>query len=649
MCGIAGLWTAESVSAERLGDSARSMADALVHRGPDDSGVWIDAERGVAFGHRRLSIVDLSPEGRQPMMSPSGRYVICFNGEVFNHAELRKELEDGANQPIAFRGHSDTEIMLAAIERWGLTRAIERFVGMFAFALWDRARSRLSLVRDRVGIKPLYYGVAGRVLVFGSELKALTRHVDFSRDIDRTALTQYLRFGYVPAPLSIYRSVKKLEPGCVLELEAPDLESAKRSVYWSAVDVAESGLERPFRGTEEEAIEELERLLSASVKLRLVADVPIGAFLSGGIDSSTVVALMQRATGAPVHTFSIANEGAAYDESEAALAIARHLGTRHEALTVTAEEARAVVPLLPGIYDEPFADSSQIPTYLVSRLARRHVTVALSGDGGDELFGGYNRHVWGPGIWAALRRVPKPIRSLCASALLRADPKIWDRLLGVGEGLVPAFRTPGTKVTKLARVLDSASADELYRRLVSLWTFPADLVRDGRELIDPLPEISGGAATMMLRDLVTYLPDDILTKVDRASMAVSLEARVPLLDHRVVEYAWTLPESLKVRRRTGKWILRQVLSRHVPAALFDRPKMGFAVPMGDWLRGPLREWGSDLLASERLRRSEYLIDEPIEQAWRDHLSGRRDNEQALWAVLTFQAWLSGERSSRTAP
>jgi asparagine synthase (glutamine-hydrolysing) len=639
MCGIAGLWTAESVSAERLGGFARSMADALVHRGPDDSGVWVDAQCGVAFGHRRLSIVDLSPEGRQPMISPSGRYVICFNGEVFNHAELRDELEKDAVQPVAFRGHSDTEIMLAAIERWGVARSVERFVGMFAFALWDRERSRLFLVRDRLGIKPLYYGIARRAVVFGSELKALTTHVDFSRDLDRTALTQYLRFGYVPAPLSIYRSAKKLEPGCVLELEAPNLESAKRSVYWSALDVAERGLEHPFRGTEQEAIEELERLLSASVKLRLVADVPVGAFLSGGIDSSTVVALMQRATGSPVHTFSIANEGAAYDESEAALGVARHLGTRHEALTVTAEDARAVVPLLPRIYDEPFADSSQIPTYLVSRLARHDVSVALSGDGGDELFGGYNRHVWAPAIWAALRRVPKPMRALCASVLRRAPPKVWDRLFGIGEGLLPAIRTPGVKVNKLARVLDSASADDLYRRLVSVWDCPAELVRDGpRQLAEPLPEVSDGAATMMLRDLVTYLPDDILTKVDRASMAVSLEARVPLLDHRVVEYAWTLPESLKVRRRTGKWILRQVLSRHVPAALFERPKMGFAVPLGDWLRGPLREWASDLLASERLRRSEHLIYEPIEQAWRDHLSGRRENEHALWAVLMFQAW-----------
>jgi asparagine synthase (glutamine-hydrolysing) len=641
MCGIGGSWTGRSTTAEHLLAGTRAMMDAIAYRGPDDWGVWVDGAHGVALGHRRLSIVDLSAEGHQPMVSASGRHVISFNGEVYNFADVRKQVEASRGRALELRGHSDTEVMLAAIEEWGLERAVERFVGMFVFALWDKERATLSLVRDRLGIKPLYFGDANGTLVFGSELKALTAHAGFPLDVDRDALTSYFRFGYVPAPRSIYRAAKKLAPGTIVTFAAPRLEAARETVFWSAKDVAARGLSHPFEGDEIGAIDELERRLADAVKLRLVSDVPIGAFLSGGIDSSTVVSLMQRASSSPVRTFSIANEGAAFDESDAAAAVAKHLGTAHTALTVTSDDARAVIPMLPRMYDEPFADSSQIPTFLVSRLARRDVTVALSGDGGDELFGGYNRHVWGPIVWDALRRVPHGLRAALTNLLLAAPTQTWDRVFEMGSSFLPELRTPGSKVHKLARVLDVETPDELYRRLVSLWDAPAHLVRGGAELVDPPPALhADGAATMMFRDLTTYLPDDILTKVDRASMAVSLEARVPIIDHRVVEFAWSLPQSLKARDRTGKWILRQVLSRHVPRALFERPKMGFAVPLADWLRGPLRDWANDLLSPKRLRESDYLVADPIETAWSEHVSGKRDHEHALWAVLMFQAWLA---------
>ncbi len=480
MCGIAGLWSPESGSAERLLEVVRSMTDALVHRGPDDSGTWADADCGIALGHRRLSILDLSPEGRQPMESKSGRYVMTFNGEVYNYRDIRRQIEASRAATLELRGHSDTEVMLAAIDEWGSSERSNGSSACSPSRSGTSERRRLSLVRDRLGIKPLYYGVAGRTLVFGSELKALTAHEGFSREIDRQATTSYLRFGYVPAPSSIYASARKLPPGSILEFSRPRWDAGKTLCYWSPLRVAQQGLARPFSGTERDAVDELERLLAAAVKLRLVSDVPIGAFLSGGIDSSTVVSLMQRASQSPVRTFSIANEGAAFDESESAAAVARHLGTRHTSLTVTAGEAQSVIPQLPHMYDEPFADTSQIPTFLVSRLARRDVTVSLSGDGGDELFGGYNRHVWGPAIWNGLQRVPRPARAALAHLLVRASPQAWDRLFELGHAFLPALRTPGTKVHKLARILDAPSADELYRRLTSLWEAPERLVRGGQ-------------------------------------------------------------------------------------------------------------------------------------------------------------------------
>lgn len=639
MCGIAGLWTTECASPESLRREVRAMTDAIRYRGPDDSGEWVDAGSGLALGQRRLSVVDLSPAGHQPMVSATGRYVVSFNGEVFNYLDVQREMESETRCPLPLRGHSDTEVMLAAIEHWGLRRAIDRFVGMFAFALWDRHERRLSFVRDRLGVKPLYYAFFGGTVLFGSELKALRPHPSFVRDIDRAALTAYFRFGYVPAPWTIHTAARKLPPGCILDLGRPAPGASRLTRYWSPEEVARRGREHPFDGTLHEAVDELERLLATAVRLRQVADVPVGAFLSGGIDSSTVVSLMQRSSSTPVRTFTIGNEMADYDEAGAAQAVARHLGTDHTALTVTSEEARAVIPELPQMYDEPFADSSQIPTFLVSRLARQQVTVALSGDGGDEVFGGYNRYIWGDSLRRRLRAMPAPVRRGAARLLLAGSPRQWDALFEAGAPLLPPLRNPGTRVHKLARMLDAGSVDELHRRLASLWDAPDALVEGGQERREPLPQLDDdGPATMMLRDMMTYLPDDILTKIDRASMAVSLEARVPLLDHRVVELAWTLPTSLKVRGRTGKWILRQVLARHVPPPLFDRPKTGFTVPIGEWLRGPLRDWAAGLLDEARLRRSGLLRPEAIRNAWTEHLSGARDNAAILWVPLMFEAW-----------
>lgn len=638
MCGIAGLWSVDG-GEHAIDVACRAMTDAMVHRGPDDDGLWSDRRRGIALGHRRLSIVDLSPEGHQPMVSSSGRYVIAFNGEVFNFEALRASLVASGDAPI-FRGHSDTEVMLAAIDRWGLPAAVERFVGMFAFALWDRRDGSLHLVRDRLGIKPLYYGFTRNSLVFGSELKSLVAAPSFDRTIDRASVVEFLRYGYVPGPRSIYEAARKLEPGTIATFTTPGRGTPAVVRYWSAAEAARKGLAEPFRGNAEEATDELERLLREFVGLRMVADVPLGAFLSGGIDSSTVVAMMQAQSARPVRTFSIGNQLEAYDEGHAAAAVAAHLGTDHTAIVVTPEEARAVIPRLPFMYDEPFADSSQIPTLLVSQLARRHVTVALSGDGGDELFGGYNRHVWAARMWGLARHVPTMGRRAAADLLRAVPPAAWARLLQSPGGLLPAVRLPSQKVDKVARVLGAKSFEEGYRRLCSQWMEPERVARGAspRALDDALP-LPDPIHSMMLQDLTAYLPDDILVKVDRASMAVSLEARVPLLDHRLVEFAWTLPTSMKIRGTTGKWILRRVLERYVPRHLFERPKMGFGVPIGEWLRGPLREWAEGLLEPRRIDGEGYLDSRPIATRWREHLAGRGGGEHALWAVLMFEAWL----------
>jgi asparagine synthase (glutamine-hydrolysing) len=648
MCGIAGTWAGSTRRFDLQGILTR-MSGAVAHRGPDSAGTWVDAEQGIALGHRRLAILDLSPHGHQPMVSAGGRYVIVYNGEVYNFAALRSELAGR----FAFRGGSDTEVILAAVEAYGVEGAVRRFVGMFAFALWDREERRLHLVRDRLGIKPLYYGAVDGGFVFGSELHALRAHPGFAPEVDRESLCLLLRHNCVPAPRSIFRGIRKLPPGTILTLRSPADAEAEPVAYWSARAVAEAGRRDPFTGSEAEATDALEALLRDAVGLRMVADVPLGAFLSGGVDSSAVVALMQAQSGRPVRTYSIGSPERDYDEARYARAVARHLGTDHTELYVTAEDALAVIPKLTSIYDEPFADSSQIPTFLVSELARRDVTVSLSGDGGDELFGGYNRHIWGRRVWNALRRVPEPLRRSVGGYVERTSPARWDRAYAAVEPVLPrGWRQQifGYKVHKLARLLAARSPAELYGRMVSHWLDPAAVVVGAPRLngvADPDADTDGWELTsrMMYRDLVTYLPDDILTKLDRASMAVGLEARVPLLDHRVVEFAWRVPLHMKIRDGQSKWLLRQVLYRHVPADLVERPKAGFGIPLDAWLRGPLRDWAESLLDERRLRDEGFFHPAPIREKWSEHLSGRSSWQYHLWDVLMFQAWLEKEGST----
>jgi asparagine synthase (glutamine-hydrolysing) len=646
MCGIAGIWN-ESLNAAQARRVVHGMAESLIHRGPDDDGCWAESDGSVALAHRRLSIVDLSPLGRQPMVSVSGRYAIVFNGEVYNHLDLKRELTSDHCFGGTFRGSSDTEVMLAAIDAWGLRSAVERFIGMFAFALWDRRTHRLFLVRDRLGIKPLYYGWAGKAFLFGSELRALATHPDFRSDINRDALALLMRHNCIPAPHCIYNHVYKLLPGTILSIGSPNCRDVRPVPFWSARETAERGLADPFCGTEVEAIDQLDLLLREAVGLRMVADVPLGAFLSGGVDSSTVVALMQAQSDRPIKTFSIGSLDDNYDEARYAREVARHLGTDHTELYVSAQDALTVVPHLPTLYDEPFSDSSQIPTYLVSKLAREHVTIALSGDGGDELFAGYNRHVWGQSVWNAISWMPPLLRQMTARAIDAVSPQVWDRLFDGAGRFIPmnvCLRGSGDKLHKIAQTLSSTTAEAFYRTLASHWSEPECLVLGAKEPLTSLTatdhrtDAFGLTNTMLYLDLVTYLPDDILTKVDRASMAVSLEARVPLLDHRVVEFAWRIPLSMKLCQGRSKWLLRQVLNRYVPARLIERPKAGFGVPIGAWLRGPLRPWAEALLDAGRLRREGFFNPIPVRQKWLEHLAGRKNWEYHLWDVLMFQAW-----------
>jgi asparagine synthase (glutamine-hydrolysing) len=582
------------------------------------------------------------------MLSASGRYAIVFNGEVYNAPALRAELTDKGLAP-AFRGRSDTETTLACVEAWGLEASLSKFIGMFAIALWDRQERALFLVRDRLGVKPLYYGQFGRAFLFGSELRALRAHPAFRAEVDRDALALYLRHNCVPTPYSIYCGVRKLPPGTYLRVDTAASHAPVPTPYWSAREAADAGLREPFAGSEAEMLDQLDALLRDAVALRMVSDVPLGVFLSGGIDSSLVTALMQAQSGRPVRSFAIGFEDEAYNEAGQAASVARHLETDHTELIVTAEQALATVPQMAGLYDEPFADSSQIPTYLVSQMARRHVTVSLSGDGGDELFGGYNRYFEGRALWNKLKRLPRGLRGVAGAALGAVPPRRWD---GIFSALKPALRggarvsQPGEKMSKLAGVLSVESADALYCRLVSHWRDPAGIVLGAVEPPTALtafggqPEIEDITHRMMYLDTVTYLPDDILVKVDRASMGVSLEAREPLLDHRLLEFAWRLPVTDKVRGRVGKWALRQVLSRYVPPALTDKPKMGFGVPLASWLRGPLRDWAEDLLDERRLRSDGFFDPRPIRQRWSQHLAGARNRHYELWDVLMFQSWLA---------
>lgn len=642
MCGLVGFLEPRAADPRA---TCERMLPALTHRGPDDAGVWVDESLGLALGHRRLSIVDLSPAGHQPMHSASGRYVIAFNGEIYNHESIRADLESAGFRP-AWRGHSDTETLLAAIEHWGVEPTLRLAVGMFAIALWDRETRRLTLARDRAGEKPLYYGRQGEALLFASELKPLRRHPAFRGEVDRGALALYFRHNYVPDPFSIYLGISKLDPGTWVQFDARGHETA-RGAYWNAIEVVDRGRARPFAGTDAEAIAALEQVLGQAVSAQMVADVPLGAFLSGGIDSTTIVALMQERASRPVRTFTIGFTDPAFDESPSARAVAAHLGTDHTELKVTPEDAMGVIPRLPEIYDEPFSDSSQIPTFLVSQLARRHVTVSLSGDAGDELFGGYNRYFWAQRVWNNLQRVPQPLRRLGSRLITARSAEAWDGSFGLLNRVLPArLRTTrsGHKLHRLAGLLGSESPAAIYRSLVSHWENPGELLQSGSEPRSRLEALMAAndpgtfPERMMLWDLLTYLPGDILAKVDRAAMAVSLETRVPMLDHRVIEFAWTLPQHLRIRDGQGKWLLRQVLYRHVPREIMDRPKMGFGVPINAWLRGPLRDWAADLLDERRMREDGFLDPAPVHTKWREHLSGERDWAYWLWDVLMFQAW-----------
>jgi asparagine synthase (glutamine-hydrolysing) len=653
MCGLAGFLAIDTCRSREVAFTVLGrMADTIESRGPDDFGVWTN-DAGIGIAHRRLSILDLSPAGHQPMTCASGRYVIAFNGEIYNHLDLRAELakvRSGVAAVGSWRGHSDTETLLAGFAMWGIRATVERCIGMFAFAVWDKKECVLMLGRDRLGEKPLYYGWQGQgdkaCFLFGSELKALKAHPAFTAQINRDAICLLMRYGYISAPHSIYSGIYKLEPGSLLTVSLGRREPVIET-YWSLTEVAEAGNRLPLLGSPEAMVDELEALLKSAVHQQMMADVPLGAFLSGGIDSSTVVSLMQAQSERPVKTFTIGFNEVGYNEALHAKAVSRHLGTDHTEMYVTPQQALDVIPRLPGLYCEPFADSSQIPTFLVSQLARQQVKVSLSGDAGDELFAGYNRYVLANNIWGKVSRFPRGVRAWGASAIRALPPSAWNSLLGPLQPMMPhSLRQAniGDKLCKGADVLGAKDLDELYFGLVKHWDLN-DLVIGGQAPVTCLQgkslELPGldTVQRMMALDTLTYLPDDILVKVDRAAMGVSLEGRVPFLDHRVVEFAWRIPQAMKLRDGVGKWILRQVLYRHVPKELIERPKMGFGVPLDEWLRGPLKDWAEALLDEGRLRREGYFNPAPIRAKWAEHISGKRNWQHHLWNVLMFQAWL----------
>lgn len=663
MCGIVGILWPGYTHKDLLRQTVESMIATLPHRGPDDRATRLVSKSGLAFGHSRLSIQDLSPSGAQPMASSSGRYLIIFNGEIYNFRHLRNELQASG---VAFRGGSDTEVLLAAFEAWGINAALNKSVGMFAFALWDREKSQLKICRDRLGEKPLYYGFLKQKFVFASELKALKKVGGWNPEIDREALTLFMRYGYIPAPFSIYKNIYKLIPGTLLTIPGnfslprdnfskfvePTVAGSLQPVrYWSLGDVVKKGADNLI-DDDPHALIEFETLFTQVVGDQMVADVPVGAFLSGGIDSSLVVAFMQKVSQRPVKTFTIGFENSDFNESEYALAIAKALGTQHTQVYLSAEETMAIIPQLPAVYDEPHADSSQIPAYLISKIARRDVTVCLSGDGGDELFAGYNRYLKLDEVWRRSRLLPVCLRKKLQKLLLLVPPSCWDRLYNLVCHLTSKQSgretAVGLKIQKLATILSERSVGGMYRALLSYWNDPESVVRHGYEpdcVMGPMNQFesaSGFINQALFWDSLFYLPDDNLCKVDRASMAVSLETRLPLLDHRIVELAWRLPLHMKVREGESKWLLRHILYQNIDKKLLDRPKMGFSVPIADWLRGPLREWGGDLLSQHKLKGDGFFDEVLVRRKWCEHMAGTRNWHLSLWAVLTFQAWFENQ-------
>ncbi|TEA78622.1 asparagine synthase (glutamine-hydrolyzing) [Allopusillimonas ginsengisoli] len=654
MCGFAGLF-ANRRQLLPLDEIVERMAEAIPHRGPDDKGVWLDDTGCLALGHRRLSILDLSYAGHQPMFSCHDKLVIAFNGQIYNHLALRTRLEQQSQAP-SWRGHCDTETLLACFHAWGVEQTLQSATGMFALALWNRADKVLTLARDRLGEKPLYYGWQHGAFMFASELKAFKRHPAWDAEIDRDSLALFLRHNCVPAPYSIYKNIAKLMPGHFLTLPLKDLEQgvapASRA-YWSLNDVVRRGLENPFSGTIEDAVDTLEMQLSESVRSQMLADVPIGAFLSGGIDSSLIAALMQTHSNTPIKTFTIGFDEQDYNEARHASAVAHHIGSQHTELYISPRDALNIIPSLSHIYCEPQSANSQIPAVLVSRLAGQYVKVTLTGDGGDELFGGYNRYLLAYQTWIRTQRLPLPLRRVLSASLRLLPPRMWDRLFHHAQHILPSrmhIATPGNHAHKLASVLALDTGEAFYKHLVSHWPAPASIVKGATEpptlLTDRSrwPETDSMEHWMMAMDAQTYLPDEVLAKVDRAAMASSLETRVPMLNHHVVELAWRMPLDYKIRNGEGKWLLREVLHRHVPKGLMERPKMGFGIPLGDWLRGPLRDWAEDLIDEGRLNSEGYFHPKPIRALWSEHLKGKSNGQYALWDVLMFQAWLANEKA-----
>ena len=639
MCGISGFLTRDNITSNSdLSELAVSMSNAITSRGPDDSGVWVDGRAGIALSHRRLAVIDLSPAGHQPMMSASGRYIIVFNGEIYNHQEIRGELCDNMYH---WNGHSDTETLLNAVEVWGVESTLKRCEGMFAFAVWDRKKSTLILARDRLGEKPLYYGWQGNSFLFASDLNALKKHPDFIWEIDRESLALLVQYNYIPAPHSIYSGIKKLLPGKMVSVSL-DKQKLEQNYYWNFKESVESSIKDPFIGSFDEAVNELENILSNTISKQMFSDVPIGAFLSGGVDSSAIVALMQKVNQHPVKTFTIGFNEGVHNEAIYAKAVASHLGTDHTELYVTPQHALGVIPKLHQIYSEPFADSSQIPTFLVSELARQDVTVALSGDGGDELFAGYNRYIMSHKMWGGLSNIPLALRVNLSRLILSIKPDYFEVLNKVFSQN-SSLANFGSKIHKGAGVIGAKSAEDLYSLLVSHWRDEHEVVIGMQHSVKHdrptgLLEKEHFVHKMMMMDMQTYLPDDILCKVDRAAMANSLETRVPLLSHKIVEFAWKLPLEMKLNSGQGKRVLREVLYKYAPKKLIERPKTGFAIPIAEWLRGTLRNWAEELLDESRIVQDGFFNYEPIQKKWQEHLSGKKDWSSNLWSILMFQEW-----------